>query len=351
MPSWIDNLRDKERQAKLAREMTHTTRAPIESLRGQDPLTDWAIGMQQRATSPLATLAGEAKRFQGLSPQEMGMELAGGGMAGAIGKAGKAAKTSFERAHNIAQKNAALPIEKGGLGLPADNTAMDRAKSLGFDIPAYHGTSKNFDSFNMGGSGKTSGTGAFFSDNPHVSSSYSSKDGGNVIPVMIKAQSPVQVETKGANWSGIGKNVKVNAPKISFTDKDADRIMFELTGDSEPTLRKRAAFKKTVGKLFENNFKYDDYLSSDDLARWANKQGYESMIFDSIKDRGPEGIFHTSESALPSKNTVIFNPSNIRSRFAAFDPMQRNSANILAGGAAGAVGLSSLAYPYGDKYQ
>ena len=74
-----------DRLSKLAREMTHTTRAPIESLRGQDPLTDWAIGMQQRATSPLATLAGEARRFQGLSPEEMGMELMGGGV-GSVGK-------------------------------------------------------------------------------------------------------------------------------------------------------------------------------------------------------------------------------------------------------------------------
>jgi len=108
MPSWIDNLRDKERQAKLAREMTHTTRAPIESLRGQDPLTDWALGMRERTLSPLATLAGEAKRFQGLTPQEMGMELVGGGLAGTF--AGVGAKTA-----NLAQLGVAKKLKQAGV--------------------------------------------------------------------------------------------------------------------------------------------------------------------------------------------------------------------------------------------
>lgn len=41
--------------------------------------------------------------------------------------------TEFEQAHLTAQRNAALPVEKGGLGLPADNTAMDRASASRFD--------------------------------------------------------------------------------------------------------------------------------------------------------------------------------------------------------------------------
>lgn len=40
----------------------------------------------------------------------------------------------------LAQQRAALPLEQGGLGLPAGNTAMDRAKAMGFDVDAYHGS-------------------------------------------------------------------------------------------------------------------------------------------------------------------------------------------------------------------
>jgi hypothetical protein len=40
--------------------------------------------------------------------------------------------------------------------------------------------------------------------------------------------------------------------------------------------------------------------------------------------------------------TIIFDPSNIRSVNAAFDPAKRGSANLLAGGAATAVGVGAM---------
>jgi len=53
-------------------------------------------------------------------------------------------KTAQELAHEVAQKNA---VEM--LGLHPENTAMERAKALGFDIenPAYHGTRHKFNEF------------------------------------------------------------------------------------------------------------------------------------------------------------------------------------------------------------
>lgn len=47
--------------------------------------------------------------------------------------------TASPEALRIAQQRAALPVEKGGLGLPPDNTPMDRAKAMGA-IDVYHGT-------------------------------------------------------------------------------------------------------------------------------------------------------------------------------------------------------------------
>lgn len=58
--------------------------------------------------------------------------------AGLLG--GAMGVTKFEKAHKVAQKNAAKPVEKGGLGLPKDNTAADRAKAMGFDKRGFHGT-------------------------------------------------------------------------------------------------------------------------------------------------------------------------------------------------------------------
>lgn len=219
-----------------------------------------------------------------------------------------------------AQRNAAKPVSEGGLGLRPDNTAMERAQAMGYNTPAYHGTSADFSEFSVAGKGKTSGSGAFFTDNPSVASTYASPDGGSVLPTMLQTETPVQVAANGANWNWLGKGVKVDAPK---------------------TAENKAA-KKTLGKLFPDVFKYEDSLSTDDLARWANNQGYDSVIFDAVKDRGPNGVFSTAEAALPSKNTAMFNPANIRSRFAAFDPARRNEADLLGRADPALLGLIGL---------
>jgi hypothetical protein len=52
-------------------------------------------------------------------------------------------KAPQEDALMLAQQRAALPIEKGGLGLSPTNTAAERAAAMKFDIPTYHGTDAN----------------------------------------------------------------------------------------------------------------------------------------------------------------------------------------------------------------
>ena len=44
--------------------------------------------------------------------------------------------TPFEQEHFLARLVASLPESEGGLGLPLENTAIDRAKSLGFEPPS-----------------------------------------------------------------------------------------------------------------------------------------------------------------------------------------------------------------------
>ena len=63
---------------------------------------------------------------------------------GLLGKAAggvtRQAMTEYDKRHKQAQRNAAKPIEKGGLGLPPNNTAEDRARALGFDVRGWRGT-------------------------------------------------------------------------------------------------------------------------------------------------------------------------------------------------------------------
>lgn len=246
-------------------------------------------------------------------------------------QAGKVFVYPQEKALAIAQENAAKPVRQGGLGLGPNNTPMERAQAMGYLDDAYHGTNKEFEAFNVNaGAGKTHGAGTFFSDNPHVASTYSGGvDGGAVIPAKLNTGSPVVVDAKGANWNWLGKSTKVTAPKATVIDSEGDALMAELFGNSESSLITKKPFSKTLGKLWPDEFRFSDAATTDDLARWANKEGYDSMVFDQVKDRGPTGIFANAESALPSKNTVIFSPNQARSRFAAFDPARRKEADLL----------------------
>ncbi len=171
------------------------------------------------------------------------------GQRGAIGTP-KRPLTEFEQAHLLAQQRAALPVEKGGLGLPADNTAMDRARAMGFDTDAYHGTGADIDAFDM------------------------SKVGSNIV-------------------------LPVNAPRGVYTAKDADIA-----------------------------------------SRYSNGNGSNVIPL----------IQKSSDTALNnSKIMATLDPSSIRSRFAAFDPFNRDSSNLLAQSAKLAPTTALGAYMYNEK--
>jgi len=188
-------------------------------------------------------------------------------------------KTEFELAHELAQRNAALPVEQGGLGLPADNTAMDRAKAMGFDTPAYHGT--NYD----------------IGDIDQFRHGY------------------------------IGENFKESAGGFHFAgDEDTARLY------GENILEARIKNPSNVIDLESGHPNFETYMHSPASFYDWNNSDLADMV-----DNGGLAITKGDEVQY-----ILNEPSHIRSRFAAFDPMQRNSANILAGGAAGALGLNAL---------
>lgn len=256
------------------------------------------------------------------------------------------AKTAFETAQEVAQRNATLPASKGGLGLPATNTSIDRANAMGFDInnPVYHGTNKDFAAFDVNaGRGKGFNTGSNVTDNPSLADTYTvGINSGNVLPLFIKDNPAMVVEAGGKNWNRLGKNTKVKAPSISVVDKETNDLLAQLGVESNNNPVVKKAFSKTLKKMFPDEFLFDDYFSTDDLARFARNQGYGSAKFNNIVDVGSSGMMFSERAGLPSNNQVIFDPSLIRSRFAAFDPFRRNEADILAGVGAVPLGLLNI---------
>jgi hypothetical protein len=182
----------------------------------------------------------------------------------------------FEEAFNLAQQRAALPVSEGGLGLPATNTAMDRAKAMGYDTSVYHATNndvKNFIPSDVG----TYGPGVYTAKRPEIAEGYYQDfTNSNTMPLLINKGKEKQFQ--------------------SFSDYVGQK-----------------------GKE-RNTFNYGQDLRD---------EGYNSL---SVKFF-PEGEVREYAS---------FNPSDVRSVNAAFDPFRRNEPDILAGVAAAPAGLLAI---------
>lgn len=158
MPSLIDLLKQQNfgpNDSMIASAAMHPLEALLKSKQWFDEQVNTGMGMPRQPTDEgdiyaqapldLARLLASTE-LAGLA--EVGSfpsapKSAGGTLGTLARKADDLPETEFSKAHKIAQKNAALPVEKGGLGLPPNNTAMDRASAMGFDTPVYRGTRSN----------------------------------------------------------------------------------------------------------------------------------------------------------------------------------------------------------------
>jgi hypothetical protein len=297
----------------------------------QNPFGQWAQGVAQRTMNPIATLAGESQRYMQMPPGELAGQFgpSGGSLAGLAGTIGrKAAKTEFELAHEVAQRNAALPVEQGGLGLHPDNTAMDRAKAMGFDTPAYHGGRNEIIEFDPkrggGAEGYTSGTGSWFDSNQEVASEYADRVADKALPDVVQKEFDNLIKAVDKAYSrgnyDLAEKLEQRMIDIGEYGQGANVIPAMLNLKNIKTEQGRAVVHGEIQK---------------DMIDKAKKSRKSGVLFENITDNPSGGI--------ESNQYLMFKPQNIRSRFAAFDPMQRNSANILAGGIGGAIGLNTLA--------
>lgn len=221
------------------------------------------------------------------------------------------------------------------LGLPPDNTPMDRARAMGFDTPAYHGTNRQFEEFSnemLGAkTGAKSAQKAHFSAQvPEVANSYVSTS--HVFPLAGKGGAPAYEQLfKIPNaWDEYTK-----AP----TDQDKWMVLEKYGlnlshGQVMPLLL-------NMGKSRVKDYKgagYRDVTYNDEL-KAAKRQGKDSVIFKNTYDAGP----HEGNNVM-SDIYAIPDPSRIRSRFAAFDPARINENDLLAGVVAAPLGLLDINY-------
>jgi hypothetical protein len=175
-----------------------------------------------------------------------------------------------QEALNLAQQRAALPVEQGGLGLIAENTPEMRAKAMGFDSPFYHATEYDFSSIRPSSQGKM-GAGVYTSFDPTYAERYASGKNANTMPLLTRGE--------------------MATPELV---SDASEIIRQQMRKENPDFSVREWKTRTNQMLAD--------------------QGYSGIDVD--------------------KERLIFNPSNLRSRNAAFDPFRKDVATATAMGVA-----------------
>ena len=194
--------------------------------------------------------------------------------------------TEFEQAHLLAQQRAALPVNQRGLGLPADNTAMDRARAMG-GIEGVHYSRTGADVQELD-SGKYA-ISPFDAIGTHIGSKEAAAQRFNTTRIAIE-------DPKGVSYPVVmlgNKELRNKDSQPMSEDALVNDLISRGAWDGTDYHKKNAELRK-------------QYFSEYDRIPYIND----------VEDAG--------------KVSHIVPPKNIRSRFAAFDPFNRDSSNLLA---------------------
>jgi hypothetical protein len=195
---------------------------------------------------------------------------------------------------------------------------MARAKQQGFTVRAYHGTGGDIHEFSLdkGKPNRGGGHGPNFSDEAGEASGYAAKrheeDGlpGNVVPVLLRMKKPFIVD---------------------FQDKTlTDQQFAKLTGGIKS--RWSGEHAHSGRDVMDTLWKHYFDQTGDQKKAWEivyahfKKMGYDGFVFPDV----PRDFNDGAGRMTYHKKIVVFDPKNVRSIFAAFDPSKSESAELLA---------------------
>ena len=207
----------------------------------------------------------------------------------------------------IAQRNAALPVEQGGLGLPANNTATDRAAAqYGKDMVHFSRAGGDYTTLD---SGKFA-IAPFDAVGTHVGTPGAAMERyQNTVGYKVNNPNYANDELKGVTYpvTILGDRPMMNQNGMPFGEDDLNAFLRQQGGHNWSDIQ--------GGKMT-----YQD-MNADLRKKLFEEQGYTSIpYYNEVEGKG--------------SISYIVPPENIRSRFAAFDPFRRNAAIAAAMGAA-----------------
>ncbi len=226
-----------------------------------------------------------------------------------------------------AQINAAKPVSEGGLGLRPDNTPEERAVAMGFDADAYHGTASDISQIdkNMLGSstGANSAKMAFWAaSDPETAVGYSHYAANSA---------PVRRLIEQANtYERLAQRGGQNSP---WWDKYDEAL--QQADEFEAMVRENRLNGQNVLPLKINT--QNAMIADANGAEFVDMEGGVNQMLSKAKRAKMDALIlqnladDVGRNARPATHYGILNPSAVRSRFAAFDPMRRDSSDIMAG--------------------
>jgi len=208
---------------------------------------------------------------------------------------------------------------------PVELARLDRAVQQGFDLDAYHGTKGDIQSFDPGLLGATTGApsarvGFFFAAEPETAATYARSAN------LAQLNEPLYDKIIGER-DVLQRELRDVRDQMTYVDEDVDDgALLDALSKKEDALSKEIE-DLTVGmndagqnvlpvKLRLQNPLVHDFgggsyreVSYRELLDQAQREGKDGAIFRNTRDGGPVTDIY-----------VVFEPSQIRSRFAAFDP-------------------------------
>jgi hypothetical protein len=208
-----------------------------------------------------------------------------------------------------------------GADMPMDAASrMARAEGMGFDTgtPLYRGD-RDLQAYGRGAPGPREGIGVSVSDSPEVAATYV-PEGGGMSSLLGRSSKPVEIDGQGNSWRMIEPDTNITTPTNGKTRR-LDEVL-----DPEQYMSDEAL------QDYQAGLPYARY-TTDELSRAMQGKGADRVTFDSIKDFGGFGRYMTDRAKEPSRVSMLADPSQLRSKFARFDPRLKHLANLSAGGA------------------
>ena len=237
---------------------------------------------------------------------------------------------------DTAQKNAALPVEQGGLGLRPDNTPMERARALGHDMNQFHETTaENAEGIAANGFDPRRPVAAA-ADQETPYGVFTKMDGGSIklakdgevqMPLLVRQGNVEMFKDRGVLTSNVGNtNPELKSLwQAIHADEQSRASQIDALGEMMGT----RAHPNTSGMSNADLWRKIDALAEGDGAQYAKAK---SLLTDEFKNRGVDTVMLLNDAGSMGRKattSISLNPANVRSRFAAFDPMRRNENDLL----------------------